>query len=194
MRAWDPVDLLVPEWIYLQRDPIKDHHEDEVSGLTLTKKPRDPELASQITRVLAVERLRKVNALVGFTRIDAVDRVGDLPRRLAPLTRTARPKWTVATEDHGEGIFLQLAEDAVATWENRILGSRALGGAPPGAPAQLRPAVLRNSPEGRPGYPTQATALLARAHPRARPDPGNGAHVRLQRGEPERAAVRLARG
>jgi hypothetical protein len=123
MRAWDPVDLLVPEWNYLQRDPIKDHHEDEVSGLTLTKKPRDPELASQITRVLAVERLRKVNALVGFTRIDAVDRVGDLPRRLAPLTRATRPKWTVATEDRGEGIFLQLAEEALATWESRILGS-----------------------------------------------------------------------
>jgi MrfA Zn-binding domain len=124
MRAWDPVDLLVPEWNYLQRDPIKDHHEDEASGLTLTKKPRDPELASQIIRILAIERLRKVNALVGFTRIDAVDRVGDLQRRLAPLTRAARPKWTVATEDRGEGIFLQLAEDAVATWEDRILGSQ----------------------------------------------------------------------
>ena len=71
--------------------------------------------------MLAVERLRKVNALVGFTRIDALDRVGDLPRRLVPLTRARYPEWTVATEDRGEGIFLQLAEPAVAAWETRVL-------------------------------------------------------------------------
>src|SRR4030095_1398236 len=58
------------------------------------------------------------------TGIDAGAGAGDLPRRLAPLTRAARPKWTVATEDRGEGIFLQLAEDAVATWEDRILASQ----------------------------------------------------------------------
>lgn len=52
-----------------------------------------------MSRVLAVERLRKVNALLGFTRIDDIDRVGDLPRRLARLTRTAHPSWTVATEE-----------------------------------------------------------------------------------------------
>src|SRR5690606_32073034 len=53
--------------------------------------------------------------------IDDMDRVGDLSRRLAPLTRTARPTWTVATEDRGEGIFLQLDETSVAGWEKRIL-------------------------------------------------------------------------
>lgn len=52
-----------------------------------------------------------------------MDRVGDLPRRLAPLTRAPRPQWTVATEDRGEGIFLQLDEDAVALWEQRVYGS-----------------------------------------------------------------------
>ena len=73
--------------------------------------------------MLAVERLRKVNALVGFTRIDALDRVGDVPRRLAPLTRSPGPAWTVATEDRGEGIFLQLDEERVAAWEERVLSS-----------------------------------------------------------------------
>ncbi|HEY0688888.1 MAG TPA: hypothetical protein VGD71_07585 [Kribbella sp.] len=62
-----------------------------------------------------MERLRKVNALVGFTRIDDMDRVGDLPQRLVPLTRTPHPTWTVATEDRGEGIFLQL-DDIKAEW------------------------------------------------------------------------------
>ncbi|HUY52761.1 MAG TPA: DUF1998 domain-containing protein [Streptosporangiaceae bacterium] len=120
LRAWDPVDLLVPEWRYLQKDPLGTRHEDEASGLTLSKRDRDPGLRPEITRVLAVERLRKVNALVGFTRVDDMDRVGDLPQRLAPLTRTPRPTWTVATEDRGEGIFLQLDEQAVASWEERV--------------------------------------------------------------------------
>ncbi|MFK0133241.1 DrmB family protein [Streptomyces rubiginosohelvolus] len=123
IRAWDPVDLLVPEWRYLLKDPLGTRHEDEPSGLTLSKRERDPALRPEITRVLAVERLRKVNALVGFTRIDDMDRVGDLPRRLAPLTRAARPTWTVATEDRGEGIFLQLGEERVAAWEDRVLAT-----------------------------------------------------------------------
>ncbi|NEB89245.1 DUF1998 domain-containing protein [Streptomyces anulatus] len=120
MRTWDPVELLVPEWRYLLKDFLGTRAEDERSGLTLAKRERDPALQPEIKRVLAVERLRKVNALFGFTRIDDMDRVGDLPRRLAPLTRDPRPAWTVATEDRGEGIFLQLDEDSVASWEERI--------------------------------------------------------------------------
>ena len=79
LRHWDPVDLLVPEWRYLLKDPLGDQHEDPDSGLTLSRRDRGPRLRDEITRVLAVERLRKVNALTGFTRIDAFDRVGDVP-------------------------------------------------------------------------------------------------------------------
>jgi hypothetical protein len=120
LRDWDPVDLLVPEWNYLLRDIIGPGVEDPTSGLALATRARGESLPAEITRVLAVERLRKVNALVGFTRIDDMERVGDLPRRLAPLTRTPRPAWTVATEDRGEGIFIQLDEGAVAAWEKRV--------------------------------------------------------------------------
>lgn len=123
LRQWDPVDLLVPEWRYLLKDPLGDRHEDPDSGLTLSRRDRGPRLRDEITRVLAVERLRKVNALTGFTRIDAFDRVGDVPKRLVPLTRERRPAWTVATEDRGEGVFLQLDESRVASWEQRILDS-----------------------------------------------------------------------
>ncbi|WP_328465864.1 DUF1998 domain-containing protein [Streptomyces sp. NBC_00448] len=120
LRDWDPVDLLVPEWNYLLRDIIGLGVEDPTSGLALATRARGESLPAEITRVLAVERLRKVNALVGFTRIDDMERAGDLPRRLVPLTRTPRPAWTVATEDRGEGIFLQLDEGAVAAWEKRV--------------------------------------------------------------------------
>jgi hypothetical protein len=123
LRQWDPVDLLVPEWRYLLKDPLGDRHEDPDSGLTLSRRDRGPQLRDEITQVLAVERLRKVNALTGFTRIDAFDRVGDVPKRLVPLTRERRPAWTVATEDRGEGVFLQLDESRVALWEQRVLDS-----------------------------------------------------------------------
>ena len=123
IRNWDPVDLLVPEWNYLLKDPLGQRHEDEKSGLTLSKRQLGEELPDQVTRVLAVERLRRVNALLGFTRIDDMDRVGDLPRRLAPLARVKRPAWTVATDDRGEGIYLQFDLDAVSNWEANVLKS-----------------------------------------------------------------------
>jgi len=122
LRTWDPVDLLVPEWQYLQRDPIGPSHEDRKSGLTLSKKALDPNLRPAVSRILAVERLRKVNALIGFTRIDEMERVGDLPQRLVPLGRE-KLKWTVATEDRGEGVFLELNDDLVTLWEQRVLRS-----------------------------------------------------------------------
>lgn len=122
LRVWDPVDLLVPEWQYLQRDPLGLSHEDKKSGLTLSKKELDPGLRPEVTRVLAVERLRKVNALIGFTRIDEMERAGDLPQRLVPLGRE-KLKWTVATEDRGEGVFLELNDELVTPWERRVENS-----------------------------------------------------------------------
>jgi hypothetical protein len=123
VQQWDPVDLLVPEWHYLQKDPLGLRHEDPESGLTLSKPDWDPRWRNgAVGRVLAVESLRKVNALLGFTRIDDLDRIGDLERRLVPLTLD-RPNWTVATEDRGEGIFLQFDEDRIAAWERKIENS-----------------------------------------------------------------------
>ncbi|HIV58757.1 MAG TPA: DUF1998 domain-containing protein, partial [Candidatus Stackebrandtia faecavium] len=123
VRNWDPIDLLVPEWRYLQDDPPGPFHEDKHSGLTLSRRARSPKLPAKISRVLAVERLRKVNALVGFTRVDSLDRVNDQTDRLVPLTRERKPKWTVATEDRGEGVFIQLDEEQVVQWEDRVLAS-----------------------------------------------------------------------
>lgn len=122
LARWDPVDLLAPEWHYLQRDPLGNHHTDPKSGLTLSGRAVGAGMVPTVSRVLAVETLRKVNALLGFTRIDAMDRVGDLKSRVVPLT-VGRPTWTVATEDRGEGVFLQLDEAAVAAWEARVKNS-----------------------------------------------------------------------
>ena len=119
---WDPVDLLVPEWNYLLTEPPGDRHEDPDSGLVVS--PRSlGDVPAGVGRVLAVDRLRKVNAVLGFTRVDGFDRVDDSGARLVSLARSGRPTWVPATEDRGEGIFIQLDEDAVARWEARVLTS-----------------------------------------------------------------------
>lgn len=122
-QDWDPNDLRVPEWDYLQR-PSLFAQQDDASGLSVTEQPRGRWLPTQIHRVIAVNRMKKVNAVLGFTRIDEMDRVGDVATRLVKLTRNGHPRWVPATEDRGEGIFLQLNEDAVATWETRIEATR----------------------------------------------------------------------
>jgi hypothetical protein len=123
LLRWDPVELLVPEWDYLQR-PSLFAKQENASGLMVTEMPKGSGLPKVIDRVIAVNRMKKVNAILGFTRLDEMERVGDVATRLVKLTRDGKPTWVPATEDRGEGIFLQLDETAVAGWEARILGSR----------------------------------------------------------------------
>jgi hypothetical protein len=121
LSVWDPVKLRVPEWSYLQK-PALFGQQENASGLMVTEMLTDPALPPQMHRVIAVNRMKKVNAVIGFTRLDEMDRVNDLPGRLVALARS-RPRWVPATEDRGEGIFLQLREDDVARWEATIVGS-----------------------------------------------------------------------
>lgn len=120
LAAWDPVDLLVPEWRYLQKPSLFPEQQNS-SGLMVTEMQRSPDLNPVISRVVAVNQMKRVNALLGFTRLDEMDRVNDLASRLVKLTRNGKPTWLPATEDRGEGIFLQLDLDAVSKWEQLIL-------------------------------------------------------------------------
>lgn len=122
LAGWDPVELLVPEWRYLQKPALFPHQQNS-SGLMVTEMKRDTDLNPRISRVVAVNKMKKVNAVLGFTRLDEMDRVNDLVSRLVKLTRNGRPTWVAATEDRGEGIFLQLDLDAVASWEKSILST-----------------------------------------------------------------------
>lgn len=122
LAAWDPVELLVPEWWYLQKPALFPQQQNS-SGLMVTEMQRGPELHERISRVVAVNQMKKVNAVLGFTRLDEMDRVNDVVSRLVKLTRNGKPTWVPATEDRGEGIFLQLDLDAVEAWENTICGT-----------------------------------------------------------------------
>jgi hypothetical protein len=72
----------------------------------------------EIAGVLLLERLREVNALLGFTRVDAPEETAVAEDRSprAALSPTP-PTWVPATEVHGEGIFLTFVEAELQRWE-----------------------------------------------------------------------------
>jgi hypothetical protein len=120
VKAYDPLALLAPEWEVL-RDPSTYSKVSEKSAFKVRDRGQPTALAPIVERVVAVDRLKKVNAFVGFTRIDALDRIGDDRVRLAPLGRAEYPDWVPATEDRGEGVFLHVSEELVGTWETKVL-------------------------------------------------------------------------
>ena len=74
----------------------------------------------RIAGVLLLERLREVNALLGFTRVEAPEDSGDPDERplMAKLCRGA-PTWVPSGQVHGEGIFIRFDEEALRQWERR---------------------------------------------------------------------------
>lgn len=75
--------------------------------------------SSLLDQVVLVKRLREVHALLGFTRISAPERRDLQPVNMVPLA-AGELSWVPAAERRGEGIFLQLKEDAVADWVDRV--------------------------------------------------------------------------
>ncbi|MAL96783.1 MAG: sulfate ABC transporter substrate-binding protein [Haliea sp.] len=108
-------DIKAPEWdVLTEKDPPTDYPH------FMSKKVAAPSsFVDQIGRVLLLERLREVNALLGFTRVEAPEESGEpgeRPQR-ASLTR-GNPDWVPASEVHGEGIFIQFDEQAIEAWED----------------------------------------------------------------------------
>ena len=104
-------DILGPEWHQFTHPDEAPSSEDFL--ITETEPPGGFE--SQIERVVLAERLREVVALTGFTRLSAPD---ENAANVAPISRRA-PEWVPAVEVRGEGVFIQLNEEAVAEWAER---------------------------------------------------------------------------
>ena len=70
--------------------------------------------------MLLLERLREVNALTGYPRVEAPEESTD-PDERPPMADLSRNKtdWIPASEVHGEGIFTRFDENAVAEWEKQ---------------------------------------------------------------------------
>lgn len=77
-------------------------------------------LEDKIESVLLLERLREVNALVGFTRVEAPEESDDLDER-PPMAELSRDKqtWIPASEVHGEGFFIRFKESVIRQWESK---------------------------------------------------------------------------
>lgn len=107
-------DIKGPEWdVLTQPNPPTDYPH------FMSKKVGTPcGFEAQIHQVLLLERLREVNALIGFTRVEAPESSAesDEQPQMASLSR-AKPDWIPASQVHGEGIFIQFGEDALKAWE-----------------------------------------------------------------------------
>lgn len=71
-----------------------------------------------LERVSLVHKLRETRAYFGFTRVRP-DESGSVMDARRALSRQSE-SWLTATVVRGEGIFLQLRDDAVAAWERTI--------------------------------------------------------------------------
>jgi hypothetical protein len=114
--ATDTVSLRAPEWgVLSEPDPARN-----APDFRLTPVEVPTGFGALIEAVVLAERLREVQALIGFTRIESpgdLADVEDFPReRIAPLARKG-PQWVPATEVRGEGIFIRFRDEAIQAWE-----------------------------------------------------------------------------
>ncbi len=107
-------DIKSPEWdVLVSSNPPTDW--PHFLSVPAEKPKRYEDL---IHSVLLLERLREVNALVGFTRVEAPEEFmsDDERPKMASLSRTP-PTWVPASEVHGEGIFIRFDEAKIREWE-----------------------------------------------------------------------------
>lgn len=109
-------DLLDAEWELLSR-PTTDRQDHDFHAVP-TPVPQGHE--HLLDQVVLVSRLREVQALLGFTRLAAPERRDLEPAKRVPLALGPAVDWVPAVERRGEGVFLELREDAVAAWAARV--------------------------------------------------------------------------
>ena len=111
-------DLKEPEWqVFSMPDPSRN-----ATDFELTPVAPPVGFEAYFEKVVRVERLREVRALVGFTRIESPGDYADpqdIPAELrAPLSRSA-PSWVPVSEVRGEGLFLQFKRDVLIDWATK---------------------------------------------------------------------------
>lgn len=79
-----------------------------------------------LSKVVLVERLREVRALIGFTRINSPDPTSRLDTNRVPISRFPTD-WFPAIEIRGEGIYIEFMETSIARWidANKSITERA---------------------------------------------------------------------
>ncbi len=111
----EPDDLKTPEWkVFSNPSSAKE-------GRTFKLRPVDPpdDFTQFFGKIVLVEKLREVRALIGFSRIMSprdFDNPADLPEERRASISRKKPTWIPASETRGEGIFFQFDEQQVQNW------------------------------------------------------------------------------
>lgn len=104
-------DLLDAEWQLLCHPTTIKQDADLRAIPTPTPTNYEPVLQ----QVVQVERLREVQAMTGFTRVEGPTPSETGAARRASLSR-GHVGWVPAVERRGEGVFLELRESLIASW------------------------------------------------------------------------------
>ena len=107
-------DIKGPEWNILVSDnpPVGWPHFSSSIGVI------PEEFTHYFSKVVLLERLREVNALLGYTRVEAPDDASDSDKGppMADIS-SHKPNWIPAVDVHGEGIFIKFDEAVISEWE-----------------------------------------------------------------------------
>lgn len=110
-----PDDLKSPEWQVFTNPGLA--VESRTFKLRTVESPED--FANCFEKIVLVEKLREVRALVGFTRIMSprdFDGPSDLPPENRGRISRKNPTFIPASETRGEGIFFQFHEATIQKW------------------------------------------------------------------------------
>lgn len=114
-ESQDPDDLKSPEWrVFSNPAQAK---ASRTFKLRVVEPPDG--FTKYFEKIVLVEKLREVRALIGFTRIMSprdFDSAADLPSDHRAAISRKDPTWLPASETRGEGIFFQFAEDVLQGW------------------------------------------------------------------------------
>ncbi len=115
----DVTDLKTPEWeIFVDPD-----HAQRTKDFRLREVRAPRRFAGYFEKVVLVERVREVRALVGFTRIESpgdYESPADFPEAQRMKIARGKTSWVPANEIRGEGIFFQFSESEVVGWMARV--------------------------------------------------------------------------
>ncbi len=114
----DADDLKSPEWRVFS-NPSK-ARASRTFKLRTVEAPAD--FTQHFEKIVLVEKLREVRALLGFTRLMSprdFDSAADLPPENRAKISRKDPTWLPACETRGEGIFFQFSEKLIQDWVKR---------------------------------------------------------------------------
>lgn len=110
-----PEELQLAEWEVLVSPDVTSYSSKSFSARITSKLSGSDHwgIADFIERIVLLDKLREVRAFCGFERVKTG--INKVP----PAGRHEDIKWLPAIEVFGEGIFIQLSEQALSNWENK---------------------------------------------------------------------------